>query len=259
MIIDSHSHIYDEAFDEDLDEMIIRAKKVGVGKILLPNIDIESINKVNNLVAQYPEICIPMMGLHPTCVSATWEDDLEVIKTQFQNNVYCAVGEIGIDLYWDRSLQQQQTLAFEKQLRWSIEFDLPVSIHCREAIVESVECIHRVGADKLRGVFHSFGGNAEELKSILELNNFLIGVNGTVTYKNSKLPEVLIGTGLSNVIIETDAPYLPPVPFRGKRNEPSYTHYIVEKLSDIYKISTKKVESITTENAIRLFNLNVKS
>ncbi len=161
-----------------------------------------------------------------------------------------------MDLYWDTSLAQEQKLAFEEQLRWSIEYNLPVSIHSRSAIIESVECIHRVGADKLRGSFHSFGGNSEELRSILELKNFFIGINGTVTYKNSILPTVLQETDLSHIIVETDAPYLPPVPYRGKRNEPSYTTYIIDKLCDIFKTSRNEIESITSNNAKQLFNLN---
>ncbi|SHE83538.1 TatD family hydrolase [Dysgonomonas macrotermitis] len=256
MIIDTHSHIYDEAFADDIEDIIHRAKLAQVGFILLPNIDVESIDRVNNLASKHKGYCIPMMGLHPTSVSPDWERDLEIIKKQFALNSYCAVGEIGLDLYWDTSLIEEQKAAFEEQLRWSIEYNLPVSIHCRNAILESVECIEKVGAESLRGSFHSFGGNSEELHAVLDLKNFYFGINGTVTYKNSMLPQVLAETDLSHIIVETDAPYLPPVPYRGKRNEPSYTIHIVDKLCEIYKTDKTEVEDITTKNAKKLFGIN---
>lgn len=257
MIVDTHTHIYDSCFDEDIAAVIDRARQKGVEKILLPNIDKESIEALHRLADKYPGYCLPMMGLHPSSVTQNWEEDLRDIKKQFQNNTYnyIGVGEIGIDLYWDKTLKDEQMAAFEEQLRWSIEYDLPVSIHSRESISESIGCIQNIGTSKLRGVFHSFGGTADDLRNILELGNFYIGVNGTVTYKNSTLPASLSATSLAHIIIETDAPYLPPVPYRGKRNEPSYTTYIVEKLSDIYGVSREEVESITTQNAKRLYNI----
>lgn len=255
MIIDTHSHIYDEAFIDDIDDIIIRAKNNGVDKILLPNIDTDTISNLNKLVDKYENECIPMMGLHPTSVTLDWKKDLEIIKNEFSKRKYYAVGEIGMDLYWDKTLKQQQQLAFEEQLKWSIEFNLPISIHSREAVMECIESIHKVGADKIRGIFHSFGGDLDELKEILKLPNFYIGVNGTITYKNSKLPEILGYTDLKKLVVETDAPYLPPVPFRGKRNEPAYTTYIIQKLSEIYKKTKTEVENITTSNAKIIFGL----
>lgn len=255
-IIDTHSHTYDESFDNDIEDVISRAKQAGITNILLPNVDVESINRVNSLVEKHPGYCIPMMGLHPTSVTANWESDLEIIKQQFTIHKYNAVGEIGIDLYWDKSLEKEQRAAFEEQLRWSIEFDLPVSIHCRNAIGESIECIKNVGASKLRGAFHSFSGSSKELEAVLALENFYLGINGTVTYKNSTLPQVLTGTDLSRLLIETDAPYLPPVPYRGKRNEPSYTIHIAAKLADIYGVTPEKAGEITSENAKKLFSIN---
>lgn len=254
-IIDTHSHIYDKRFDEDIDTVIERAKAAGVSHILMPNIDIASIEKVNRYAERYKGYCLAMMGLHPTDVTDTWEQDLIEIKKQFSIHKYIGVGEIGIDLYWDKSKLKEQAAAFEEQLRWSREFGLPVSIHCREAISESIQCIKNVGASGLRGVFHSFGGNEEELQAILGLDNFYIGVNGSVTYKNSALPGVLSGTDINHIIIETDAPYLPPVPYRGKRNEPSYTIYIAQKLSDIFNISVEMVEDATSANAKRLYSI----
>ncbi len=258
MIIDTHSHIFDETFSNDIDDVILRAKQAGVAAVLLPNIDTESIKEVNSLAERHKGYCLPMMGLHPTSVTKDWKKDLNIIKEQFSRHQYIAVGEIGIDLYWDTSLAEEQKSAFEEQLRWSIEYNLPVSIHCRNAVMESVECIKKVGADKLKGSFHSFGGNSEELQAVLDLKNFYIGINGTVTYKNSTLPTVLQDADLSRIIVETDAPYLPPVPYRGKRNEPSYTSYIVDKLCDIYNTSKDDIESTTSNNAKKLFGINIQ-
>lgn len=258
MIIDTHSHIFDETFSNDIDDVILRAKQAGVAAVLLPNIDTESIKEVNSLAERHKGYCLPMMGLHPTSVTKDWKKDLNIIKEQFSRHQYIAVGEIGIDLYWDTSLAEEQKSAFEEQLRWSIEYNLPVSIHCRNAVMESVECIKKVGADKLKGSFHSFGGNSEELQAVLDLKSFYIGINGTVTYKNSTLPTVLQDADLSRIIVETDAPYLPPVPYRGKRNEPSYTSYIVDKLCDIYNTSKDDIESTTSNNAKKLFGINIQ-
>lgn len=257
MIIDTHSHIFDETFSNDIDDVILRAKQAGVAAVLLPNIDTESIKEVNSLAERHKGYCLPMMGLHPTSVTKDWKKDLNIIKEQFSRHQYIAVGEIGIDLYWDTSLAEEQKSAFEEQLRWSIEYNLPVSIHCRNAVMESVECIKKVGVDKLKGSFHSFGGNSEELQAVLDLKSFYIGINGTVTYKNSTLPTVLQDADLSRIIVETDAPYLPPVPYRGKRNEPSYTSYIVDKLCDIYNTCKDDVESTTSNNAKKLFGINI--
>lgn len=254
-IIDTHSHIYDESFDTDIDAVIERAKAAGVSRILMPNIDVDSIEKVNHYAEKYNGYCLPMMGLHPTDVTDTWEQDLIEIKKQFSTHKYIGVGEIGLDLYWDKSKLDKQTAAFEEQLRWSIEYDLPVSIHCRDAINESIRCIKKIGAPALKGVFHSFGGNEEELQGVLDLKNFYIGINGTVTYKNSTLPKVLLNTDIDHIIIETDAPYLPPVPYRGKRNEPSYTIHIVKKLADIFGITEELVEEVTSTNAKKLYSI----
>lgn len=257
-IIDTHSHIYQPDFDDDIENVINRAKAIGVEKILLPNIDVESIDRLHSLVTSHPRICIPMMGLHPTSVGESWKSDLEVMKNLFEKKSfkYIAVGEIGVDLYWDKTYQHEQCLAFKEQLNWSIEYDLPVVIHSRDSNIETIDCVKDVGAKNLRGVFHSFAGTEEELERILELENFLLGINGVVTFKNSTLSTVLKKTDLSKIIIETDAPYLAPVPYRGKRNEPSYTKEIVNKLSEIYALSPDEVASITTKNAEKLFGLN---
>lgn len=256
-IIDTHTHIYDEIFDTDIDDVIRRAKENGVDKILLPNVDIGTLDRLHSLVSSYPDYCLPMMGLHPTSIDEDWEKSLSIIRSQLEkeSDKYIAIGEIGIDLYWDKTFKEEQQKAFEQQLEWSIEFNLPVSIHTREATSEAIDCVRRVGKDHLRGVFHSFVGTRDELQSILELGNFIIGINGVVTYKNSNLREVLLDTDLSKIVVETDAPYLTPVPFRGKRNESSYTIYIVEELAKIYNTTPDRVKEETTKNAKTMFAL----
>lgn len=254
-IIDTHSHIYAEEFDNDIDEVIARAQTAGVDKILLPNVDVSSLAQLHNTADRYKDYCIPMMGLHPTSVDGNWQNELDIIKKQLELRPYIAIGEIGIDLYWDKTFEQEQKYVFEEQLRWSIQYNLPVAIHSRDAITECVECVRSVGAEKLRGVFHSFGGSVEELQSIVSLENFLLGISGVVTFKNSTLSTVLKQTDLSRIVVETDAPYLSPVPYRGKRNESSYTLYIVQKLADIYGTTAEEVGEITTNNAKKLFNL----
>jgi len=255
-ITDTHTHIYQPDFDKDIDEVIERAKSSGVSKILLPNIDVESIELVNRLSDSYSGYCFPMMGLHPTSVTRDWINDLELIRKQFSLRKYIGVGEIGIDLYWDKTLEKEQKAAFEEQLAWSVESDLPVSIHSRDAIIEAIDSIKRVGASKIRGVFHSFGGTETELKEILSLGDFYLGINGVVTFKNSTLSAVLKNTDLSRIVIETDAPYLAPVPYRGKRNEPSYCLLIAEKLGGIFNVPSEEVAKITSENANRIFACN---
>jgi TatD DNase family protein len=254
-IIDTHSHIYEPEFDGDIRDVIKRAKTAGVSAVLLPNIDLASLDRLHALADEYTGYCIPMMGLHPTSVSSDWQSKLAVIREQFLHRRYIAVGEIGIDLYWDKTFELEQKLAFEEQLRWSIQYGLPVAVHSRNAISECVASIRNTGAEKLRGVFHSFGGNETDMAEILDLKNFYLGINGVVTYKNSGLPDVLKTADISHIIIETDAPYLPPVPYRGKRNEPAYTLNVAEKLAEIYNCSVEEIGRITSENARRLFGV----
>ncbi|MDH6356049.1 TatD DNase family protein [Dysgonomonas sp. PH5-45] len=254
-IIDTHTHIFEPEFDNDIADVIDRAQRAGVEKILLPNIDMDSISRLHNLSAAYPGYCLPMMGLHPTSVTSGWEQDLAEMKKLFATRKYIAVGEIGMDLYWDKSFAEEQRLAFEEQLRWSVEFNLPVSIHSREAIPEVIDSIKRIGQSELRGVFHSFGGTVDQLHDILSLGGFYLGINGVVTYKNSGLKDVLTHTNLSHIVVETDAPYLSPVPYRGKRNETAYTVQIIEKLADIYNVSPEEVGEVTSRNARKLFGL----
>lgn len=255
-IIDTHAHIFDEQFESDIESVINRARANNIEYILLPNIDSSTIDSLHDVCDKYANYALPMMGLHPSSVDANWKEELGAIEREFGKRKYIAVGEIGIDLYWDKTFEKEQKEVFEEQLRWSIKYDLPVSIHSRNATVEAVECIKRVGAENLKGVFHSFSGTNDELDKILSLKNFYIGINGTVTYKKSTLPEVLSKTDLSHIIIETDSPYLPPVPYRGKRNEPSYTTIITNKLAEIFQLPKEEVENITTKNAKQMFAIN---
>jgi TatD DNase family protein len=253
--VDTHTHIFLEEFDSDVHEVVRKAKEANVNRFLLPNIDIESINRLHALSDQYSELCYPMMGLHPTSVGADFQKDLTTIESWFEKRKYIAIGEIGLDLYWDKTFLKEQIEVFETQLQWSIEKNLPVAIHTREAFPLAFESIRRVGADKLRGVFHSFSGSQEDLEEIILLQNFMIGINGIITYKNANFRDYLSILPLERVLLETDAPYLSPVPHRGKRNEPAYLPFIAGKLAEIYGLSLEAVAEKTTTNAQRLFGM----
>lgn len=256
-MIDTHTHIYSEEFNDDIDSVIQRAKNSGIRKALLPNIDTESIKPLNALADAYPGFCLPMMGLHPCNVTKDWAIQLNIIKDAFTQHPYIGVGEIGLDFYWDTSYEAEQILAFKDQLAWSAELKLPVSIHSRNSIPQTIKCIKKVGESRLRGVFHSFTGSDDELRAIANMDNFMIGINGVVTFKNSSLPITLKNViGLSSIVVETDAPYLSPVPYRGKRNEPSYIIEVIEKLAQIYNSTPETVAEITTENAKKMFCLD---
>jgi len=252
-LIDSHTHLFLEEFDADRAFVLQRAREVGVQLFCLPNIDIDSIERLHHISDEYPECCHPMMGLHPTSVKANYQSDLEVIKAGLNKRKYIAIGEIGLDLYWDKTFINEQISAFEEQLRWSIEWNLPVAIHTREAFPQVFESLYKVGVDRLRGVFHSFGGRQEELDEIARCKNFMIGINGVITYKKANFRDYLPLFPLERIILETDAPYLPPVPYRGKRNEPAYLLNIAEKLAEVYDLPVETVAEATTGNVLRLF------
>ena len=254
-LIDSHTHIFLEEFDSDRDLVIQRARDAGVRSFCLPNIDVESIERLHQVSAQYPVWCYPMMGLHPTSVKAHYQHDLELIKAELSKRKYIAIGEIGLDLYWDKTFLNEQIRAFEEQLRWSIEWNLPVAIHTREAFPQVFESLYRTGVDRLRGVFHSFGGSREELNEIERCKNFMIGINGVITYKKANFRDYLPTFPLERIVLETDSPYLSPTPFRGKRNEPAYLLQVAAKLAEVYRLPIETVAEITTENARRLFKI----
>lgn len=255
-MIDTHAHLFEDDYLEDLEEVVLRATEAGVEKVLLPNIDENSIESVKSAVSKFPHIFKAMMGLHPTSVTDNWEIQLSKIKHELDsNNKYIAIGEIGLDLHWDKSTLHIQQMAFEEQLKWSVDKNLPVSIHSREAIDQVIESIKNVDSKNIFGVFHSFGGNEDDLNNILSLDNFYIGINGVVTFKNSGLDKVIKNCPLDKVVIETDSPWLTPVPNRGKRNESSYLTEIIKALSLIYEITESEVAERTTYNACKVFKI----
>ncbi len=258
MLIDTHAHLYVDDYNCDLSKVVQQAIDNNVSKVLLPNIDTSTIDPLKKITKEFPDFFLPMMGLHPTSVKADYESQLDIIYNELKSSdVYIAVGEIGIDLYWDTTYVKEQTEAFEAQLSWSIEKDLPVSIHSRNSYKEIMQSIRRVGENKLRGVFHSFSGNASDLEELLLFKNFYFGINGVVTFKNSSLSTILKECPLERIVLETDCPYLTPAPFRGKRNEPQYVVYINNALSKIYNLKPVEIAQITKSNSLQIFDLNI--
>lgn len=258
MLIDTHAHLYVNDYFEDLTQVVQRSKQKHVEKVILPNIDVSTIQLLKNVVRDHPTFFQPMMGLHPTSVKQDYKEQLDLIYKELDsNNDYVAIGEIGIDLYWDATFIKEQTEVFETQLKWSIEKDLPVSIHSRNSYQEIISSLRRTGHEKLRGVFHSFSGNLSDLNELLKFEKFYFGINGIVTFKNSTLREVLKHCPIEKIVLETDSPYLSPAPYRGKRNEPMYLEQINKALSDIYGIDSAKMAQISKTNAKLLFDINI--
>lgn len=253
MFIDTHTHLYSDAFAEDRDAVIARALEAGVHKMLLPNIDMASIEGMFDLERKYPENCFPMMGLHPTSVQEDWEMQLSTIKKYLFERPFIAVGEIGIDLYWEKKYKDIQVAAFIEQINWAKELDLPIVIHARDSFPEIFEVLDQHNDERLKGVFHCFSGTVEDAAKIRNYGGFLLGIGGVLTFKKSGLDAVVAEIPLEELILETDAPYLAPTPHRGKRNESAYIPLIAEKLSDIHQVSVEKVAQITTANAEALF------
>lgn len=253
-MIDTHSHIYSEEFDADRAEVIANAKAVGVDHIILVNVDRTTLEPMRELVIRYPEYCQMAIGLHPTRVTTNYVVELNSVAAELKRGDYCAIGEIGIDLYWDETFKQEQIRVFETQLQWAIDYDLPVIIHTRKAFAEVFASLSKFKGLGLRGVFHCFGGGIEEAKKAVSLG-FFLGIGGVVTYKNSNLSDILLQIGVEHVLLETDAPYLPPVPYRGKRNEPKFLVEIAQKLALVFQLPVGKIDEITTNNAKRLFNI----
>ncbi len=256
-MIDTHSHMYSEQFNGDRPEALLRAKAEGVEFILLPNIDEESIDALHSL-SDAEKNCLPMMGLHPCSVNEDLNEKLLLVENELFQGIrkYIAVGEIGIDLYWDRSYMEAQKEAFRIQINWAKKLGLPIVIHARDSMAEILEILDEEHSEALRGVFHCFSGNDKDARRILSYKSFMFGIGGVVTFKNSKLPQVLSGIPLNKILLETDAPYLAPVPFRGKRNESAYLSYVADKLSDIYECSIDIIKEKTTANAEQLFQIS---
>lgn len=252
-MIDTHTHLYSEEFDEDRHEMIERAIQKGVSKFYLPAINSETHEKMLSLEAEFPGQIISMMGLHPCYVKPeNWEEELELVYKYLNQRKFAAIGEIGIDLYWDKTTLDIQVKAFEQQVDWAIEKDLPIVIHTRESFEETFEVLERKKHPKLRGIFHCFSGNLEQAKQAIDLN-FLLGIGGVVTFKNGRIDQFLGEIPLEKIVLETDSPYLAPVPHRGKRNESSYLDLVVGKLVNVYNKDFFEIDRITTENAEKLF------
>jgi TatD DNase family protein len=256
MIIDTHAHLYAEEFSEDQPEVFIRAEAAGVHYFLLPNIDSASIPLMEKLMKEQKNT-IPMMGLHPSYVKENWMEELKIIETHLFKNPskYCAVGEIGMDLFWDKTFIEAQKIVFRTQISWAKKLGLPIAIHARDAFDEIFEILDEENDESLKGVFHCFTGNIEQATKILDYGGFKLGIGGVITYKNSGLAEVLNSVELKHLVLETDAPYLSPAPFRGKRNESAYLFYIIEKLAGVYQLSDKIIAEVTSQNAIELFQL----
>jgi TatD DNase family protein len=250
-IIDTHCHLYAEEFNDDRELAIERALAMGVSKILLPNIDLESIEGLHALTDTYQQVCFPMMGLHPCYVKEDYQSVLKVIFDWFEKRKYFAVGEIGMDLYWDKTTKSWQEDAFIQQVEFAISKNLPLAIHSRNATHELIQLL-KPYKGKVTGVFHCFSESAELANEIIKLD-FLLGLGGVLTFKNAGLPHALEKIDLKHIILETDSPYLAPVPYRGKRNEPSYTKLIADKLAEVKGISAAEIYEITTANAERLF------
>jgi TatD DNase family protein len=253
LLIDSHSHIYQPAFDDDREAMVQRAINAGVGAILLPNIDLESIPRMHALAQAHPTVCYPMMGLHPCDVKEDFEAVLAIMSDHLSITKYVAIGETGIDLYWDKSTYDLQCRAFEIQVEWAKQYHLPIVIHARDSIDQLISILDRLNDDRLTGVFHCFTGTIEQAQHILGYGGFYLGIGGVLTYPKSGLAQVVAQLPMEALILETDSPYLPPVPHRGKRNESAYVEIVAQHLASVKNITFEQVASITTANCKQLF------
>ena len=266
---DTHCHIDGEEFDADREDVIERARQTGVAGILVPAIDLPTSKRILQLCAQRPDYLYPMVGLHPEEVRADWRDQLAAIKAllpspftlhpspvTIHHSPITAIGEVGLDFYWSREFEQEQLEAFEEQVRWSVETRLPLMIHCRKAQNEMVSIIKKYARELPGGVFHCFTGNALEAEQLLQFDRFVLGIGGVMTFKKSHLPEVLPQVvPLERIVLETDAPYMAPVPMRGQRNEPAFTRYVLQKLAESYGVSVETVAEKTNSNVARVFGV----
>jgi TatD DNase family protein len=261
-MIDTHCHLDGEEFREDLDAVVTRAQEAGVEAIGIPGIDLKSCETVMEVCRRYPGYCYPMLGLHPEEVRGDWHEVLAVMFPVVREAV--AVGEVGLDFYWSREFEQEQLLAFEEQVRWSVEMQLPLMIHCRKAQNEMVAILKRYKENLPGGVFHCFTGNALEAQELLQFDRFVLGIGGVLTFKKSKLPETLVGEDLQSptvplnrIVLETDAPYMAPVPHRGQRNEPAFVAYVLKRLAEAYGVSEEEVARQTNANCEKILNISV--
>lgn len=253
MIIDTHAHLYSDEFDSDRTGMIDRAKQLGIEKIFLPNVDLGTIEKMKSTVALAPNLLFPMIGLHPCSVDQHFQQNLEKLKTELDSGYsYFAIGETGIDLYWDQTTLDWQLEALRIQCSWAHEYNLPIILHTRNANKVVIDLLEKMDRRPTRGIFHCFSGTTEEISRIDALGDYGYGIGGVITYRNAGLFETVPAIPLHKLVLETDAPYLAPVPYRGKRNESGYIRYVVEKLAQALHLSIEEIESVTTANAERI-------
>lgn len=256
-MIDTHSHLFLDEFTNDLPEVIARARKAGVVKICMPSIDCATFESLMEVCRQYKDYCYPMIGLHPTSVNTGYEKELQALKRQLgKGHKFVAIGEVGMDLYWDTTFLHEQVKAFEEQIEWSLSYNLPLVIHSRNSFQEVFQMLEKYKDKPLSGIFHSFTGTLEEAQKLLGFPGFYLGINGVVTFKKSTLPEVLENVPLERVVLETDSPYLAPVPNRGKRNESANLKDTLLKLADIYRMEPEQIANITTKNALEVFKMS---
>lgn len=264
-LTDTHSHLYDEAFDADRAGVVARARDVGVGAIVLPAIDSGTHERLLAMCGEYPDLCYPSMGLHPTSVNGNplWRDELRIVGDYLRQSAdgkqtrFYAVGEVGLDLYWSRDYLREQVEAFRRQIELSLEYSLPLIVHTREAWEEMRSLLASYKGGGIRGIMHSFSGSVDDYEFIVGCGDFLFGVGGPVTYKNSSMADVVSRMDIGNIVLETDSPYLPPVPFRGKRNESSYIVIVCEEVARIKGMTPAEVARITTDNAAGMFGIEI--
>lgn len=252
IFIDSHSHIYLEDFTQDIDAVMLRANQEGIKKIFLPAIDSTHHQEMFLLEQKFSENCFSMMGLHPCSVKENYQDELEITESLLKQRKFAAVGEIGLDFYWDKTFAKEQYFVFEQQMQWALDYNLSINIHTRNATQETINLVKPFSKKGLNGIFHCFGGSIETAKQIMDMN-FLMGIGGIVTYKKSGLEETLKNIPLEFIVLETDAPYLTPVPFRGKRNESSYIRIIAQRIAEIKNISIEEVAEKTSANTEKVY------
>ena len=254
-LIDTHTHLFAEEFDEDRELAIIRATEAGVTRLFMPNIDDTSVEAMLALCNSH-DGCYPMIGFHPTSVDENWKERLGTVEKWLRSEqVFYGIGEVGMDLYWDKTFKKEQMEVLDIQVKWALEYDLPLIIHCREAYPELLEVLEPYRKTSLTGIFHSFTGTSEEAAKLLEFEGFMLGINGVVTFKKSTLPEALTTVPLERIVLETDSPYLAPVPNRGKRNESANVRDTLMKVADIYQRDPEYVAQVTSVNALKVFGI----
>jgi len=253
-LTDTHTHLYLSEFQDDLETVLAHSRNLGIGRIFMPNIDSSTIGSLEKVCADHSDLCFPMMGLHPCSVKEDFEKELELVKAQLDQGLYYGVGEIGMDLYWDKTFLTQQEKAFRKQIQWAKDMGLPIIIHARNSFDEIFQIVDELNDENLGGIFHCFSGSLEQAEKIIEYGGFKLGIGGVVTFKNAGLDKVVEQLDLGHLVLETDSPYLAPAPFRGKRNETPYLIHIAERIAQLKNTSIEQVAAITTANATEIFN-----